>query len=310
MKQNALLILFFSCSLLVLSMNGIAQDTPNDDGETPPAVVYKTKGFRVGIYIGSYFANQYTASMYDGYGFDIDGNKNSWDNSLMNQKINIQYGYQGPSGQIDQIARALNVDPQQWTFGPSDMPTNMRYNPAFSVGLNCIYSVDKKNGIIMNLNAIKLNVGGNFTIVTPQQGNATQINNRIKTFSVTGVEQRALFQFGYQRILGDNEKMNLFVEAGLNATLTKFVQNYAIINGLKIDLTSYNNQTVFANALPFKHPIGVGFGAFAGIGANITMSPKYTIQLLYSPTYEKVNIGLNPQLKLQNSVGLRAYYNF
>lgn len=295
--------------LLSITNTVFSQDTTDDEPETQLNPLPK-KGFRVGLYIGSYFANQATANIYDGYGFDIDGNRNSWDNSMMNEKINMQYGGYGYSGQADQIAQALNVDYHTWTFGPSDMPSNMRYNPAFSVGLNCIYSVDVKNAIILNVNAIKLSAGGNFTIVTPQSSNSTQINNRIKTMSIKGGEQRMLLQFGYQRILGDNEKMNLFVEGGLNATLVRFDKNQAIVNTLVIDLTSYFNQAAYPTAVPFKRPIGIGFGAFAGIGANITMSPKYTIQLLYSPTYEKVNIGDSRQLRLQNAVGLRAYYNF
>ncbi|MDO9184411.1 MAG: hypothetical protein Q7W13_00245 [Bacteroidia bacterium] len=295
--------------LLFCGIQGISQETQDNDNEIPVDFVQK-KGLRLGLFVGSYFANQYTAGMYDGYGFDIDGNKNGWDNSLMNQKINMQYGGYGYSGQIDQIATALNVDYHTWTFSQSDMPMNMRYSPSFAVGLNCIYSVDKNNAILLNLNAAKLNIGGNFTIITPQQTGSSQINNRIKTFAIKGGEQRLMFQFGYQRILGDNEKLNFFVEGGLHVTITKYDKNEILINSLKIDLTSYYNQAAYSSAVLLKKPIGTGFGVFAGFGANITMNPKFTIQLLYSPTYEKINIGINPRLKLQNAVGLRAYYNF
>jgi hypothetical protein len=40
------------------------------------------------------------------------------------------------------------------------------------------------------------------------------------------------------------------------------------------------------------------------------MNPKYTIQLLYSPAYESINLGPEPVTAIQHSVGLRAYYNF
>jgi len=298
--------------LFVCSINGMAQDTNTDDGSDPDAPKHNQvkKGFRIGLYVGAFFANQYTASIYDGYGFDIDGNKNSFDNSFMNQKINIQYGGYGYSGQTDQIAQALNVDYHTWTFDESDMPTNMRYTPSFLIGLNTIYSVDKKNAILMNLNAAKLAIGGNFTITTPAPANSTQINNSIKTFPIVGGEQRLQFEFGYQRILGDNEKANLFVEGGLMATIAEFSKNVVMINNLTIDLTQYYNSTLIPNALLFKKPIGTGFGVFSGLGVNITINPKYTIQLVYNLTYERINIGLDPMLKFQNSVGFRAYYNF
>lgn len=291
--------------LIMCSVNAISQESKDNEDE----VIVPKKGLHLGLYIGSYFANQYTAGIYDGYGFDIDGNKNSWENSWMNQKINMQYGGYGFGGQPDQIAQELNVDFQTWKFDPSDMPIDMRYNPAFSVGLNCIYSVDKKNGIVLNTNLVKLALNGSFTIVTPLQSNATQINNRIKTFAIRGAEQRMMLQFGYQRIFGDNEEFNFFVEGGLHMTLTKFDKNEILINHLQIDLVSYYNQVAYPSAIPVKKPIGVGFGVFSGLGINMNLNPKFTIQLLYSPTYEQINIGTNPRLKLQNALGMRTYYN-
>ena len=294
--------------LLITSIRSFAQETAENGNENLQEIT-PTKGLRLGLYLGSYFANQYTASIYDGYGFDIDGNKNNWDNSLMNQKINMQYGGYGYAGQPDQIAQELNLDYHTWTFNASDMPLNMRYSPSFAVGLNCIYSVDVKNAILLNVNLAKLNIGGNFTIITPQQSGSSQINDRIKTFPIKGTEQRIMFQFGYQRILGDNEKVNFFVEGGLHVTVTKFDKNEVVVNNLKIDLTAYYNQAAYSSALLVRKPIGTGLGAFAGLGTNLNINPKFTLQLLYSPTYERINIGINPRLKLQNSIGLRAYYN-
>lgn len=293
--------------LMLVSVNSVAQETQNDEALQEPYV--PKKGFRVGLYVGSYFANQYTANMYDGYGFDIDGNRNNWDNSLMNQKINMEYGGYGYAGQQDLIAQALNVDYHTWTFSASDMPTNMRYSPSFMVGLNCIYSVDVKNAIIFNVNLANLTANGNFTIITPQAPNSTQINDRIKTFAIRGKEQRMMLQFGYQRLLGEPGKINWLVEGGLHGTLAKFDKNEIMINYLTIDLTSYYNNAFYSSALVYRKPIGFAMGAFAGVGANIAMNPKFTIQLLYSPTLERINIGIDPRLKMQHAAGLRAYYN-
>jgi hypothetical protein len=305
-------LLKITCFLLFVVSNrvAVAQEETGEENIANQETYVPKKGFRAGLYIGSYFANQYTANMYDGYGFDIDGNRNNWDNSLMNQKINMEYGGKGYAGQTDQIAQVLNVDPQSWTFGPTDMPTNMRYSPAIMLGLNCIYSVDVKNAIILNLNLTNLTANGNFTIITPLQANSTQINDRIKTFSIRGKEQRMMLQFGYQHLFGESEKINWFVEGGLHGTLAKFSSNEVLINTLRIDLTSYYNNAFYSSALIYRKPIGFGLGVFAGAGVNINMNPKFTIQLLYNPTYERINIGVNPRLKFQHSVGLRAYYNF
>jgi hypothetical protein len=294
-------------SLLISSINAICQDT-NDDDNDNPGKKQSAAGFHVGLYVGTLFPSNYTASMYDGYGFDIDGNKNNFENSFMYQKIVNQYG--GGYGGPDQIAQALGVTPYTgWTFNESDMPVNMRYAIAFDVGLNTRYSVkNSKSSIILNVNASKLTINGNFTIVETAQPNTTQVNNTIQTFGIKGGEQRLIFQFGYNRIMGDNENLNFMMEGGLLGTLAKFDKNQILINNLLIDLTTYYYQPGYPSNMT-KKPIGFGLGAFAGMGVNLSMNKKCTVQLLYSPTYEKINMGVDPRYKVQNAIGFRAYYN-
>jgi hypothetical protein len=299
--------------MLLLTMtlvNGFAQETTDDDNSS---TVANKKGFHVGMFIGSYFANQYTASNYDGYGFDFDGNRNSFENSFMYTKIWRQYGGYDNSTQLDQIATALsstgqNVDYHTWSFDESNMPVNMRYAPAFLLGLQTRYTADKKNAILLNLNAAKLTINGNFTIILPQQATSTQVNNRIQTFAIKGGEQRLLFQLGYQHLFGDSETFNFLLEGGLNVTLAKFDKEVIQINNLTIDLLSNYFQPGFPATI-VKRPIGWGFGAFGGLGFNLNMNPKCTVQLVYDPSYESIHIEPNPRLKLQNAIGIRAYYN-
>lgn len=300
---------FIKIFLFIVTLNStslFAQET--NEGETP-ASPDKPKSFKLGLYIGSYFANKYTAGAYDGYGFDIDGIRNStFEKSYMYEKIINQYG--GGYGQVDQIALALGVNSTtDWSFTKDDMPTNMHYTPSFLLGLQCRYSVDGKNAISLNLNAAKLSISGNFTMTTRPPTGSTQINNSIQTFGIKGGEQRLMIQIGYNRIFGNNEKANLFAEGGMNITYSQFDKNEILINNLHIDLLEfYDYQGISAGYT--RKPRGTGFGVYGGIGVNLTMSEKFTVQLIYTPSYEGIKIGNNQKLKMQNSVGLRAYYNF
>jgi len=296
-----------STALLLLLLTTIsvalAQD---DDGKLNPG-----KGFHVGIYVGSFFANNYNASLYDGYGIDFDGFKNTFENSFMYNKIWQEYGAHNNTSSQDQIAQALSTGGQVvqhdgWSFTEDDMPLQMRYRPAIMLGLACRYFVDKKNTLIFNLNVTKLTAEGAFTITIP---NAIYQNQRVQTFSIIGGEQRMMFNLGYQRILGNNEKLNFLIEAGINFSLAKFDKNQVQINNLTIDLTGYYDQFGQVTTLPFQRPVGFGIGAFGGAGFNLTLGGKWTAQLLYSPTYENLNFGFNSALKLHNGVGLRAYYS-
>ncbi len=304
-KAKALKII----TLVVLLFGNANVFSQNDsDDEDSPDKPRKQKKVLIGMYVGAYFANKYSASTYNGYGFDYDGNRNNFTNSLMNQKINMQYG--GRYGQPDQVAAALGVDPGNWTFNESDMPQNMHYTPSIMVGFNFRHAVNKTSAILFNINGSKVNVEGNFTmtILKPQNPNPA-LNNNVQSFAIRGREQRLLMQLGFQKLLGqEDDKLNFFVEAGFIGTLAKVDRSMIYINNLSINLLDYYNQTLYPAPAPNRTMIGFGVGAYGGLGLNVDINPKFLIQLMYTPSFEKINIGTNPTLKLQNSIGFRAYY--
>ncbi|MGZ4034208.1 MAG: hypothetical protein ACXVPY_05325 [Bacteroidia bacterium] len=304
LKLTALFLLLMNVSV------SVAQDNNNGDDAPPTG---KLKHWKVGIYVGSYFANKYTASAYDGYGFDLNGNRNTFEYSYMNEKINNEYG--GGYGYPDQIAAALNVNPRNsaspgWVaITEDDMPTNMHYTPSFMFGIEGRYSVDKRNAIEVNLNVAKVNSNGNFTITTTPPTGSTQVNNSIQTFGIRGVEQRLLLQLGFCHLVGQNPNVQLLLEGGINGTYAEFQKNEVLINSLRIDLTGfYDYQGIQANYT--KKPRGFAMGAYGGIGMNLSMNDNYTVQLVYNPTYEGIKIVAQSRYKLQNAIALRAYYNF
>ncbi len=282
-----------------------------------------TKKIHVGLFIGAHFANKYTATLYDGYGFTPDGVRNDFANSFMNRFMNYYGGKTyDPSNPVntgtvtgtDQIAQTLNVAPGDWSFNESDMPFNLTYNMTYLVGFNGSYNFNKKSALIFNINGTKLTVNGKFTIATTNTATASPNKSYLREGTITGGEQRLMFQIGYQKVLTNHDKFNFFAEAGLNIVMSKFIQNQAYIpNGvaggapLVIDLGSiYSNP----NYIYIKSQLtGVGYGIFTGIGLHLTINPKYTIQALYNPSFDRINIGESPTFKMQNGFGLRFYYN-
>lgn len=268
----------------------------------------------MGFYLGSYFANKYNASAYNGYGFDMDGNQNTFVNSNIYQNIKNVYG--GGFGQTDQIAVALGVDPQRWDFSESDMPTNMRYTPAIMLGFNFKVPVNPKSSILLNVNGSVLNIQGNFTItklMAQTQPVNPASNPNIVVCPIYGKEQRMQFELGFQHLFGDDENFNFLLEAGLLGTLAKFDGSWIYINNLRIDLPYYSAIYSYTSGLytssATKVPVGFGIGAFTGMGINMNLNPKFNMQILYNLSQEKVNLGVNPKLKFQNALGLRVYYN-
>ena len=273
------------------------------------------KGFHAGLYVGAFWANKNTAYLYDGYGFDENGQQNTFANSILyNQIVNV---YGGAKGGTDFIAQLLNVAHTDWYFNEQGMPFNLKYTTTYLVGLNARYQIHKKASITLNINGSKLVVNGKFNINTTSTSNGFQNQTKLNQFTITGAEQRLMFQLGYQRIIGNHPKLNLMVEGGLNIIFSKAQKNQAYLynsnpaitqNNITIDLMNVYHQVPY-NYYSARYLIGAGIGAFGGIGLHLTINPKYTIQLLYSPSYDRISLGYNPSFKLQHGVGLRIYYN-
>lgn len=303
----------FLIYLMLLCNSSFAQDNDSiNDGANSTRL--KEKGFHAGVYVGAYWANKSSASLFDGYGFDEFGIRNTFANSILyNQIVNV---YGGGYNGVDLIAQLLNVDHKDWYFNEQDMPTNLKYTTTYLVGLNTRFQVDKKTNITFNINASKLIVNGKFTISSTTTSNGFQSQPIQNQFTITGGEQRLMMQLGYQRIIGNNKKLNFMLEGGLNVVFSKAQKNIAYLtsssyngaNNITIDLMSIYNQVPYNTYSP-KYLIGAGIGAFGGVGIHLTINPKYTVQLLYSPSYDRISIGYNPKFRLQNGFGLRFYYN-
>lgn len=299
-------LLFLCIAFLFTISSSFSQEDSEETAK--PSRRQSDNGFQTGMLLGSLFANKQTAHLYDGYGYDVNGVKNTFLNSFMYQKIVIEYG--GGNGQPDQIAQQLNVNPGEWAFDQTDMPVNMKYNPSFIIGLNMRWATSKRASVLLNINASKLTLNGNFTIqlLTQPIGPTQPGYQNFKIFSITGSEQRVVFQLGLQRILGEDEVFGVIVEGGPLLNMVKFSSNQITINTLQIDLTTFYNQYGY-ETYKAKNLTGVSFGAFGGIGVNMNTNARWAIQLIYDLSYERISLGANPKLGMQHAVGFRAYYD-
>jgi hypothetical protein len=181
---------------------------------------------------------------------------------------------------------------------------------AFLVGFQGRFNINKTTSIIGNINGAKLTVNGDFLItLNPPSGQPLPpgfIN--YKTFSIVGAEQREMIQLGFQKIMGDDDKLNFFVEGGPSVTFVKFEKNQIQINSLTIPLTSFYDIYGY-NIYNARNLTRIALGGFGGAGMCITMNPKFTVQLVYNLTYERIPLGASPAYKPQHSVGIRFYYN-
>lgn len=304
--RNILLISSFLIVCLY-PLRGSAQELGPEHYDEDGNLIVKQSGFFTGIYVGSYWPNDMSATLYDGYGFDYDENKLTFEDSWMYEKIYRQYG--GGYGQPDYISDALGVQPGEWFFDEADMPENMTYKTSWLVGFTGRYTLDKKNAVMLNINGAILKAVGNFTMTTRPPSGSTQINNSVRTYEIAGTEQRLHFQAGYQHLFGSaGRAFNFFMEGGLHATLAKFENNEIQIENLRINLYDSVDPYTGVSYYNVTRPVGLGFGAFGGAGFNIDTQSKWSLQLVYNMLLENLRISYDQGIQFSQSVGLRAYY--
>lgn len=246
------------------------------------------RGFSFGLNIGSYFANEKTANIYNGSG-PFDG--------YVNEAANIRWysiperiGMNGPfamSADVREIQTYYNTGGGAYTFPADYAPTNMRYNPAMYVGLNIKYNFNRFAALVFNTNATKLKAIGQFTMQLPVSSQS--MNNVGPTLlSIAGEEQRFNMNLGYRQGWMMGDMSNFFVQVGGSMLGTKWMRNYVLVANRQYDLIT-QSFVAGQTALSATPNTGVGFGAFVETGFEFWIG-KYSFDLGLGFSREKVII--------------------
>lgn len=295
MKRNlSIAFLLIACSAIHFSASaqrfdvfkrfGYVGSWTYEDDEEPEDTI---SGLTFGLNLGSYFANEKTANIYNGSG-PFDGYVNE---AAMVRWYSIpeRIGLDGPfamSNDIRTIQSFYNTT--TYTFPYDYAPTNMRYNPAMYVGLNMKWNFNRYAAVIMNVNACKLKAIGQFTMQLPPTSQTSQNNVGPTLLSIAGEEQRFNINLGYRQgwMMGDYS--NFFVQVGGSMLGTKYMNNYVLVANqqFKLITSGYVAGQTSMSATPNT---GVGFGAFVQTGVEFWVG-KYSFDIGLGFSREKVII--------------------
>jgi len=295
MKKNySIAFLLITCSVIQFSASaqrlelfkrfGHVGSWTYEDDEEPEDTI---NGLTFGLNLGSYFANEKTANIYNGSG-PFAGYVNE---AAMVRWYSIpeRIGLDGPfamSNDIRTIQSFYNTT--TYTFPYDYAPTNMRYNPAMYVGLNMKWNFNRYAAVIMNVNACKLKAIGQFTMQLPPNSQMSQNNVGPTLLSIAGEEQRFNINLGYRQgwMMGDYS--NFFVQVGGSMLGTKYMKNYVLVANQQFNLIT-SGYVAGQTSMSATPNTGVGFGAFVQTGVEFWVG-KYSFDIGLGFSREKVII--------------------
>ncbi len=253
-----------------------------EDDEEPEEDSIRGLGF--GINLGAYFGNAKTANFYNGT-CPVEG--------FLNEAAQVRcYTIEerlDPSVFIQDGAYIKNFYGAESYFLPYDAyPTNMRYNPAMSIGLQLKYNFNRYAALILNVNAAKLVAAGQFTmqfVGTPAQFNG---QSDVRLFSIAGGEQRMNINLGYRQGWMMGNFSNFYIQIGGSTLFTKYTKNTVFVAEKTYDLIT-SAPVIGQTAATAQAQAGIGFGGYASTGVEFWVG-RYSFDISFGLAREKVKI--------------------
>ncbi len=244
--------------------------------------------FSYGMNVGFYFPDNHPAAFYNG----SPVNENKLDLILKNK-----YYMAG----IDTVLNPYRID----TTHPYDLPSEMKYSPAYSIGFYVRYELSKNLGVFAQFNFVKLTAKDVFLLNmdAPQGYN---LDPTYKICDIWGKEKRVNIDIGISKYYNLAPKMVLFYESGLNINNTRVIENKIRIGEQTFSLVNqYGNQSYVPNSQLTQYEMiqgGVGFGVFATGGVRLIFNDYLSVDPGATFYWKGINLGTYD--------GFRPNFNF
>lgn len=257
-----------------------SSDFKIEKGNLKPIIEEKIKdktvdnrGLTFGINMGMMKGNGYNAMNYNG---DTVRNENS-----INYILKNSYYY-------NEIKHQLN----EKNFRLYSIPGEMSYDASIMVGFYARYNFNNTTGVFIQFNFSKLNTNGMFAFSVDSATFTSE--PALRYFSIYGQEERTYIDIGLHKEYSIGEKMNFFVEGGLNFTNTLVKKNGIKINDLDYSLINvYGNQPYVPNSGAQPYDVrqgGIGFGFFGGCGINLNFNDKVSVDPGVNLYYQSIKL--------------------
>jgi len=237
----------------------------------------------LGLNFGLYLPSKFHAGFYNG---------NSKNVNKIDYVLNNQYWH-------NDIKNALNVADD---FYLRELPTNMRYTPAFQIGIYFRKTFDNYTGFSLQFDYSKLTASDFFTLeIDPQTAIGKEAD--IRLFPIWGIEERINIDLLFSKYFKTNSKTIIpFFEGGLNINSSIVKEHKIKIENLSYSLVDvYLNGSYVPGAAQNTYRVqqgGIGWGVSAASGIKLIFNESVSIDPGFRVYYQKVKLEGYEQFKV------------
>ena len=260
--------LLVSLVLYIFISNPLPANADNDE-DTATRMTY-------GMNVGFYFPDNHPANFYNGSPVNENRLDLVFKNYYYRQEIQQTLGYYLDSTHL------------------YDLPSKMRYNPAYNIGFYARYTIHPTLGVFANFNFTKLTASDVFLMYLDLPPGYT-LGENYRMEQIWGTEKRVNIDLGISKYYPLAPKTTFFFESGLNISNTRVVENKVRIEGKEYNLVNqYGSATYIPGASQQTYQIiqgGIGYGIFATGGVKLIFSESISMDPAFTFYWQGINLG-------------------
>ena len=245
-----------------------------------------------GINIGTYFANKYPASFYNG----SPGNENT-----VNYVLSNKYWY-------DEIKKALRAS-YKVTVSENGYPADMHYNFVMSGGLFIRYNFNRNWGLCLDVNYTQLKAED---MVQYDIDTVTYLTYRQYVMEpIRGIERRVHLDLLLQRNFWLKSNIYFFLQGGMNLNYTRVTKNSIYIEGAEYSIVNIYASPYIPGVQMVENVViqgGVGYGFALGGGMGFPLIDQLGIEPGGFINYNNVALLGYPDFKISYGFYVRFLF--
>ncbi|NCA86392.1 MAG: hypothetical protein EOM83_12590 [Clostridia bacterium] len=266
---------------------------------------YDLTGWRFGINMGLYFANNYSAQYFSGERFNENNieyvlNNKYWYEEIF-QELNSNNIYKTTDENIPQAwTSSLQEWKRQYAIADGEKawwiyyPLDLQYNATIMPGFYVKYNFNNTTGVFVQSNYVKLVTSGVFQMVIDSVTYTSE--PALRTGYIRGELEQVTIDVGISKFYRTGNYTSVFIETGLQINSSRVLESRVQIGKQQYTLINRYGSSGYVpgpggNAYEYDiYQGGIGFGIFLNGGMKFILNESVSIDPGVQVAWKNVNL--------------------